>query len=308
MIHMPFGLAALAHMRWLNWGYATDPEPQLKNRRLYWPRGRVLGGSSSINAMIYMRGHPQDYRDWAAAAGPDWDWPQVRAGLQGPGGQSRAYRRPSRPRRPADRQRPAPAESAEPGLRAGGRGVPVSREPRLQRCKPRRRRPVSGHAAGRSAFQQRPGFPGPRPRPPQPDAADRRAGPPRPFRRPPRHRRRSWRPRRFACATGGEVILSGGAINSPQLLMLSGIGPGATSASDGHSRSCTTRPRSGRTLPIIWTSPCRPPSAGRSAIGIAPSFLPRALRAAWAYAAAWPGRVHLERRRGRGICPLGPRA
>jgi choline dehydrogenase len=78
MIHMPFGLAALAHMRWLNWGYTTEPEAQLNGRRLFWPRGRVLGGSSSINAMIYMRGHPQDYRDWAALAGPDWDWPQVR--------------------------------------------------------------------------------------------------------------------------------------------------------------------------------------------------------------------------------------
>ena len=78
MIHMPFGLAALAQMRWLNWGYETAPEPGLMNRRLYWPRGRVLGGSSSINAMIYMRGHPQDYRDWAAVAGSDWDWPQVR--------------------------------------------------------------------------------------------------------------------------------------------------------------------------------------------------------------------------------------
>ena len=70
MIHMPFGLAALAHMRWLNWGYQTEAEPGLMNRRLYWPRGRVLGGSSSINGMIYMRGHPQDYFDWASAAGP----------------------------------------------------------------------------------------------------------------------------------------------------------------------------------------------------------------------------------------------
>ena len=77
MIHMPFGLAALAHIRWLNWGYGTDPEPHLDNRRLYWPRGRVVGGSSSINAMIYMRGHPEDYRAWARTAGPDWDWPGV---------------------------------------------------------------------------------------------------------------------------------------------------------------------------------------------------------------------------------------
>ena len=77
LIHMPLGLAVLARSRRINWGFTTEPEPALNHRRLYWPRGRVLGGSSSINAMIYMRGHPQDYRDWARAAGDLWDWPQV---------------------------------------------------------------------------------------------------------------------------------------------------------------------------------------------------------------------------------------
>ncbi|NBO21489.1 MAG: GMC family oxidoreductase, partial [Rhodobacteraceae bacterium] len=74
LIHMPFGIALLARMGWVNWGYHTAPEAQLNNRRLYWPRGKTLGGSSSINAMIYMRGHPDDYRAWADAAGPEWGW------------------------------------------------------------------------------------------------------------------------------------------------------------------------------------------------------------------------------------------
>jgi len=56
----------------VNWRYRTEPEPALDERRLFWPRGRLLGGSSSINAMCYTRGHSQDYDEWAAAATPEW--------------------------------------------------------------------------------------------------------------------------------------------------------------------------------------------------------------------------------------------
>src|SRR6476469_7311037 len=48
-----------------DWAYETEEQPQLNNRRLYWPRGKMLGGSSSLNAMIYIRGHRQDYDGWA---------------------------------------------------------------------------------------------------------------------------------------------------------------------------------------------------------------------------------------------------
>jgi choline dehydrogenase len=74
---MPAGLAKLANNTRLNWGYNTAPEPQLDNRVLWWPRGRVLGGSSSINAMCYVRGVPADYDDWAASGAPGWDWQSV---------------------------------------------------------------------------------------------------------------------------------------------------------------------------------------------------------------------------------------
>ncbi len=60
-----------------DWAYYTEPEPQLAGRRLYWPRGKVLGGSSSINAMIYIRGNPGDYDGWAAAGCAGWDWASV---------------------------------------------------------------------------------------------------------------------------------------------------------------------------------------------------------------------------------------
>jgi choline dehydrogenase len=76
-VHMPAGLALLARSRDINWRYRTEPEPALDERRLFWPRGRLLGGSSSINAMCYTRGHPQDYDEWAAATTPDWSYAGV---------------------------------------------------------------------------------------------------------------------------------------------------------------------------------------------------------------------------------------
>jgi len=78
LIHMPAGIARLANNRRLNWNYDTEPEPALQQRRLWWPRGKTLGGSSSINAMCYVRGVPADYDAWAHATGDmRWSWPQV---------------------------------------------------------------------------------------------------------------------------------------------------------------------------------------------------------------------------------------
>lgn len=56
----------------LNWGFFTDPEPSMKGRRIYWPRGRTLGGSSSINGLIYIRGQAADYDHWAALGNKGW--------------------------------------------------------------------------------------------------------------------------------------------------------------------------------------------------------------------------------------------
>ena len=77
LIHMPAGFSKLISRKGLNWDYSTEPEPQLDQRRLWWPRGKVLGGSSSINAMCYIRGHARDYDDWAALGAPGWDWQSV---------------------------------------------------------------------------------------------------------------------------------------------------------------------------------------------------------------------------------------
>jgi choline dehydrogenase len=76
-IHMPAGLAKLVTNTRINWNYYTEPEPRLAGRALYWPRGRVLGGSSSINAMCYTRGQREDYDAWAAAGNAGWDYASV---------------------------------------------------------------------------------------------------------------------------------------------------------------------------------------------------------------------------------------
>jgi choline dehydrogenase-like flavoprotein len=61
----------------LDWNFSTEPEPHLHNRRLYWPRGKVLGGSTAINAMIYIRGNRLDYDHWAALGNDGWSFTDV---------------------------------------------------------------------------------------------------------------------------------------------------------------------------------------------------------------------------------------
>jgi choline dehydrogenase-like flavoprotein len=77
LIHCPAGLAVMAKFELNGWGYNTVPQPGLNGRRGYQPRGKVLGGSSSINAMVYARGHAQDYDDWAARGNPGWSYADV---------------------------------------------------------------------------------------------------------------------------------------------------------------------------------------------------------------------------------------
>jgi len=75
-IQVPIGYGKVYYDARVNWKYTTEPDPNRNGLRNYWPRGKVLGGSSSINAMVYVRGHPSDYAEWnAAAAG--WAWEDV---------------------------------------------------------------------------------------------------------------------------------------------------------------------------------------------------------------------------------------
>lgn len=77
LIHCPTGVAIMARTGQANWALETVPQAGLKGRRGYQPRGKVLGGSSSINAMIYARGHPSDYEHWKSQGNPGWGWADV---------------------------------------------------------------------------------------------------------------------------------------------------------------------------------------------------------------------------------------
>ncbi len=76
LIHMPAGIARLITPK-VNWLYETEPQAGLHGRRLFWPRGKTLGGSSSINAMVYIRGQPRDYDHWRDLGNPGWGYQDV---------------------------------------------------------------------------------------------------------------------------------------------------------------------------------------------------------------------------------------
>lgn len=77
MIHMPLGFAFLLKDKKHNWCYETDAEPNMDDRKISWPRGKVLGGTSSINGMVYIRGQREDYDDWAALGNKGWSYEDV---------------------------------------------------------------------------------------------------------------------------------------------------------------------------------------------------------------------------------------
>ncbi len=212
-IHIPIGYAKTMFHPVYNWCFETDPEPNMSGRRVYWPRGRCLGGSSSINGLIYVRGQPEDYDAWESLGNRGWGWNDVlpyfersRLGVSDIG---------------------EPHELMEAIIRAGNElGVPTTRDFNGGRqegvgyyqlytkggwrsssatayLRPARKRTnldvQTGAQVTRVVFE-----------------GERAVG----------VRYRQGGEDREVCATR-EVILAAGAVQSPQLLQLSGVGPGA---------------------------------------------------------------------------------
>ncbi len=76
-VQMPLGYGKTFYDPAVNWMYSAEADPGLNGQRDHWPRGKVLGGSSSINAMVYIRGAREDYEEWEALGNPGWGWPDV---------------------------------------------------------------------------------------------------------------------------------------------------------------------------------------------------------------------------------------
>ena len=236
-IQMPGALSFPMNMARYDWGYVTEPEPHLNNRRLACPRGKVIGGSSSINGMVYVRGHARDFDHWEEAGAKGWAFADVAPYFDrmecwdhsGHGGDPdwRGKDGPLHVQR-GSRENPLHAAFVEAGRQAGFEITqdyngekqegfapmeqtvhngqrwsaanaylkPALRRPNLDmvRCLARRVIIEEGRAVGVEVS---------------------RGG------------------RIETIRAGKEVILAASAINSPKLLMLSGIGPGAHLAEHG---------------------------------------------------------------------------
>ena len=77
-IHIPAGIMRLPNHRKVNWRFFSEPQQTMDDRPIFVPRGKTLGGTSSINGMVYIRGNPLDYDEWAAQGNPGWSWSEVK--------------------------------------------------------------------------------------------------------------------------------------------------------------------------------------------------------------------------------------
>jgi choline dehydrogenase len=227
-IHVPIGYAKLFSNAKVNWLYETEPEPELNNRRIIQPRGKVLGGSSSINGLVYIRGQKEDFDIWRQLGNVGWSWDDVLPYFKKAESQQRGadeLHGGDGPLSVSDQSEPH--ELCEAFIKAGEQvGIPRNDDfnganqegigyfqmtsRKGLRCstavgylRPARKRPnltvVTEAMTSRILFE-----------------GDAAAG--AVF---------SRNDETLVARTDGEVILASGAINSPQLLQLSGVGPAA---------------------------------------------------------------------------------
>jgi choline dehydrogenase len=226
-VQLPLGYGKLFYDPKVNWLYKTEPDPGLAGNRDHWPRGKVLGGSSSINAMVYIRGHKADYDDWGV--NPGWGWEECLA----------AYKAMEDTEAGADDWRGTGGPLFVSANRSGLHPLVTDYLAACASAGLAETVDFNGASQeGAGVYQMT-------------IKGARRNSAARAFLRP-AMQRRNVRVITRALATRvmieggravgveyrrggethvlrakGEVILSGGAINSPQLLQLSGIGPGA---------------------------------------------------------------------------------
>ena len=226
-VQMPLGYGKCFFDSAVNWNYKTEPDPGLAGNADHWPRGKLLGGSSSINAMVWIRGHPADYDAWAAQGNPGWSWSDVLPAFK------------------------AIEDNAAGADRWRGTGGPLHVTNCEDQVHPLTRRYLQ--SAQQAGLPLNPDFNGATQEGVgvyQISTKDgRRMSAARAFLRPAMKRKNvrvetgalatrllfegtrvvgveyEQRGKRCTARAGKEIILSGGSINSPQLLQLSGVGP-----------------------------------------------------------------------------------
>jgi choline dehydrogenase len=233
-IHLPMGFSQVYANPRVNWMYESEPEAQLGGRRLYQPRGKVLGGTSSINGMVYMRGNAADYDEWRQRGCTGWDWESVLPYFKKAEHQERGpndFHGVGGPLHVSDQ--PQRSELADRLIEAA-----------IQAGLPRIEDFNDGRQEGAGYFQSTTG-------------KRRRWSTATAYLRPARNRRNlvvrtNSHATRILIEDGraigvaylcggathiaharGDVVVSGGVFNSPQLLQLSGIGPGALLQENG---------------------------------------------------------------------------
>ncbi len=271
MVDMPAGWGAMTYSPQYSWMHLTEPEKWAGGRRLSMPRGKLLGGSSSINGMIYIRGHRQDYADWVAAGATGWGWDdllphfvrtedqqRLSGPLHGRGGPLTASDLPSvhpvtRAMIEAARQAGVPVvDDFNDGQAQGAGTFQVNyrngRRSSIARnaIEPAMRRPNLRVIT--RAMVQRIVFEGTRAVGVEYSSPDGQ---------------------RHTVRAGKEVLLCAGAIQSPQLLMVSGVGPAQQLQSHGIP-VVADLPGVGENLqdhicaPVIWRLKPQAPSLNRA--------------------------------------------
>ena len=277
LIHIPFGLAELGKAKGINWGYETTPQARLNGRRLYWPRGKTLGGSSSVNAMCYIRGIPADYDGWEAGGAEGWGWDAVFPYFKKAEDQERGaddYHGTGGPLSVSDLRHVSPLSEAFAeagadlqiprnedfnGERQEGLGLYQVTQRLGKRCstavaylRPAEARPnlaiFTNAQAEAILFEGRKAS----------GVRLVRGGAP------------------MTLKANREVLLCGGAINSPQLLMLSGIGPAAHLREHGIA-AVADRPGVGQNLQDHLDAILQYKTRSSAGYGNALSMLPRAV-------------------------------
>jgi choline dehydrogenase-like flavoprotein len=291
MINTPLGVVGLLNTKTYNWYYETEPQPQLHNRKLYWPRGKTLGGSSSINAMIYTRGNPADYDEWEALGNPGWGWDalfplfkQLEHNERG----ADAYHGTTGELNVADLRGPNPLSAvflqaaAEAGLPKNPDFNGATQEGAgMYQVTQKNGRRFSAARAFLDTAQARPNLT---------------------IRTGAQVTKILTENKRATgvevkTATGlqrimasREVILAGGAINSPQLLLLSGIGPAADLARH-NIELVHNLPGVGRNLQDHLDVSILIPDKSRQATGIGLASIPAMAKALWQFNKSGAGRL-----------------